>query len=124
MGIGGNMSELQGKPGSRALGKAGAILLLLHVLLWVVLAFTAYHQTGSHTFARCWTVMLIFPPFWLGYLGLLAYSGLTLLSSISRRHVRHSAHFQFAWHGLILVLGMAAWNIAAVSRTGWQGGCL
>ncbi|MFN7009706.1 MAG: hypothetical protein ACK4PN_06710 [Allorhizobium sp.] len=98
--------------------------MLMHTLLWVALAIWSYMTAGPYTAASCWSiVMLYFPP--LGFLWLVVgFSSLAfLIASITRPHLRTSAWFWGACHGLVLAIGLQASPLAAYAAAG-QVACL
>ena len=95
----------------------------MHLALWMALGLWSYHSAGPFTFASCWPVALMYPPFalLLGAIGAMSLG--TVLVSIARPQARASIWFLAARHGLILVGGMLVARLAAHVATG-QVSCL
>jgi hypothetical protein len=94
-----------------------------HLALWGVLAILSYQSAGPYSFATCWPIAMIYPPFALLWMAVALTSLAVVMMSISRPRIRSGIWFGLSCHGLILVGGMLVARVAAHVSAG-QVSCL
>lgn len=95
------------------------LLILLHALAWMVIAWRAYATAGPYQFASCWQMIpLLLLPIGLLVLGIAASSVIVLLAALSRPSISRHPTFTLACHGTILTGGMIGCVFVAHAATG------
>ena len=100
------------------------LLVIVHILLWGVLAVAAYATAGPYKFASCWHIILIyFPPASILFFAIAGFSLIVLLVSLVRPETRTTIVYSVAIHGMILTAGAIGCNRIAYAAAG-QVSCL
>ncbi|WP_337181454.1 hypothetical protein [Shinella sp.] len=94
-------------------------LLILHVLFWLVLGGAAYSNMGPLRASNCWHLLFfLLPPLQFILIAIAVISPIALIMSLFDAKVRANWKLGFAWHGIILVLGLIGSSYAAFAASG------
>jgi hypothetical protein len=100
------------------------LLVMIHILLWEVLAVAAYATAGPFKTASCWHIVFFYvPPATILLFAIAGFSLMVLLLSIVHPATRTTLSYSVAIHGMIPTAGMFGCNRIAYAATG-QVSCL